>query len=50
MLNLYTFRYMPVRSDSVVGELKLSAATDMIFPGKLSFMKKLELFLCLECT
>lgn len=29
------YRYMPVRSDSVVGELKLSGPTETIFPGKL---------------
>lgn len=29
-------RYTPVRSDSVVGELKLSEPTDIILPGKQS--------------
>lgn len=29
-----SYRYTPVRSDSVVGELRLSDPTDIILPGK----------------
>lgn len=33
LLNMH-HRYTPVRSDSVVGELRLSEPTDIILPGK----------------